>query len=107
MVTGEGHLSASGRRDDVAVVVEYRRDRRLERHGIDLYTRVTVAQRVFHQGGRVRVRGPSGPLEVSVAAGLREGTVLRLRGGGLPGRPERGSLYVELRRRARRRPQTP
>ena len=68
------------------------------RSGADLLhdTHVTVADAAL--GTTVRLTAPAGPVKVSVPAGTQPGTVLRLRGHGLPryGARGHGDLYVNL-----------
>lgn len=68
------------------------------RSGADLWhdMHVTVADAAL--GTTVRLEAPAGPVKVSVPAGAQPGTVLRLRGRGLPryGAHGRGDLNVSL-----------
>lgn len=67
---------------------------------LDVSYRLSVSRDVLDQGGRVRVAvlGPSGPetYRVTIPAGTRPGTRLRLAGRGAGFAPDRGDLYLEV-----------
>ena len=69
-----------------------------ERVGQDLVTVLDVPVALALLGGEVEVETLDGPRELKVPAGTRAGSVLRLRGAGLPnlGRRGRGDLVVHV-----------
>ncbi len=96
---GQGHAGPrGGPPGDLVVTLEVQDDPRFLRHGDDL---VYDAQLSFSQaalGADVRVPTPWGEETVEVPPGTQAGTVLRLRGRGLPalGSGKKGDLHVRL-----------
>lgn len=96
-VSGRGHAGAhGGPAGDLYVIVRVAADKRFERHGDDLLARVDVRFTDAALGTSVEVDTLDGPEPLNIEAGTQPGTVLRLRGKGLPqlrGR-RRGDLHV-------------
>ena len=96
---GQGHAAArGGQAGDLLVTLEVEDDPRFVRHGDEL---VYDAQLSFSQaalGATITVPTPWGDETVEVAPGTQAGTVLRLRGKGLPhlGSGKKGDLHVRL-----------
>ncbi len=89
--------AVTGRTVHVDVVVEP--DPLLEREGLDLRVRVPLTLRELLEGASVRVPTLKGSRALAIPAGTRPGTVLRVRGRGLPapsGRRAPGDLFVEV-----------
>ncbi len=63
--------------------------------GKDVYLDLPVAPWEAALGAKVKVPTPSGPVDLKIPKGSRQGQKLRLRGRGLPGKPP-GDLYVVL-----------
>ncbi len=74
----------NGPRGDVYVVIEVEEDHRFAREGADLYYElpVTYAQAVL--GDRVEVPTVLGSTEIHIPGGTQSGTMIRVRGEGLP-----------------------
>ena len=99
-VRGEGENGINGGPPgDLYVVLTVEADKTFRRQGQDLlYTQsVTFAQAAL--GHRVQVPGLDAPLTLEVPKGIQSGTVLRIRGEGMPmlGRQQRGDLMVEVK----------
>jgi molecular chaperone DnaJ len=74
----------SGPRGDVYVVLEVQEDERFVRDGTHLYYELPVTYSQAVLGDRVTVPTVLGTAEVEIPAGTQSGTLLRLRGEGLP-----------------------
>ncbi len=83
---------------DLLVEVEVGEHRHFTRRGDDIHLDLPVSLTEAVLGGRVEAPTPAGPVMVSVPKGSNTGTVLRLRGRGVP-RPDgsRGDVYATLR----------
>ena len=98
-VSGRGHAGAlGGPAGDLYVLVNVEEDRRFERHGDDLITKLDVPFTDAALGGSLPVPTIEGEEEVEVSPGTQPGAILRLRERGLPslrGR-RRGDLHVVM-----------
>jgi DnaJ-class molecular chaperone len=83
---------------DLLVEVEVGPHRHFSREGDDIHLELPVSLTEAVLGGRVEAPTPTGPVAVTVPKGSNTGTVLRLRGRGVP-RPDgsRGDAYATLR----------
>jgi molecular chaperone DnaJ len=83
---------------DLYVRIRVQPHDRFERHGDDLVLRVPLALTQAVLGGVVELETFDGPVTVEVAPGTQSGSVVRLRGKGVPavGSGRRGDLLVEL-----------
>jgi molecular chaperone DnaJ len=83
---------------DLFVIVRIAPDPRFAREGPHLWWQETIAVPDAVLGTTLEVPTLDGPATVTVPAGTQPGTVLRLRGKGLPefGRTRRGDLHVRL-----------
>ena len=99
-VAGEGHAGPfGGARGDLIVSTRVHEDPRYVRKGDNLYCEVPLALVEAVLGGKVRVRGIDGVVDLVVPAGTQSGQAFRLRGKGvrrLTGEG-RGDLYVTAR----------
>lgn len=99
-VPGEGHTGPfGGARGDLIVSARVHDDPRYVRKGDNLYCEVPLTLPEAVLGGKVRVRGIDGVVDLSVPAGTQSGQSFRLRGKGvrrLTGEG-RGDLYVTTR----------
>ena len=98
-VRGAGHAGFRGsERGNAFVLVRVRRDSRFVRDGDDLHTFVRLTMTDAALGATVEAPGIPDPVEVDVPAGTQPGTVVVLRGRGLPALrgARRGDLHVAL-----------
>jgi molecular chaperone DnaJ len=98
-LTGRGHAGErGGPRGDLYVLVRVAEDERFLRDGNDLVTVVDVPAPAAALGSTVSVATLEGDEEIDVPAGTQPGTVVTLRGRGMPsiGRGRRGDQRVVL-----------
>jgi molecular chaperone DnaJ len=98
-LTGRGHAGErGGQPGDLYVLVRVAEDQRFLRDGSDLVTVVDVPAPAAALGTRVKVPTLEGEEEVEVRPGTQPGTVVVLRGRGMPtlGRGRRGDQRVVL-----------
>ena len=98
-LSGRGHAGErGGPAGDLYVVVHVREDERFLRDGNDLVTVVDVPAPAAALGTTVRAPTLDGEEEIAVPAGTQPGTVVTLRGRGVPslGRGRRGDQQVVL-----------
>ncbi|MBX6376628.1 MAG: J domain-containing protein [Acetobacteraceae bacterium] len=83
---------------DLLVELEVGGHHRFTRRGDDIHLELPVSITEAVLGAKVEVPTPAGPVRVTVPPGSNTGTVLRLRGRGVP-RPDgtRGDAFAELR----------
>jgi molecular chaperone DnaJ len=96
-LTGKGGAGArGGQSGNLYVLVSVAPDPRFERHGDELVTTVDVPFTDAALGGAVTVPTLEGETELELKAGTQPGTIVHLRGKGLPGlgRRKRGDLHV-------------
>ena len=98
-LAGQGGASVGGGpAGDLLLKIKLRPEPGLEVQGDDLIieTKISAARAVV--GGHLSVDTPEGPLVVNVAPGTQNGTLLRIRGKGLPKKDDsRGDLKIRLR----------
>lgn len=99
-IPGRGMASAidGGQPGDLFVVVRTAPDPRFERRGADLWRRETVEVPDAVLGAELDVPTLDGHVRTSIPSGTQPGTVLRLRGKGLPefGTGRRGDLFLTI-----------
>jgi len=96
---GQGAVGPrGGPAGDLLVGFEIADDGRFQRHGDDLVYDLPVSFSQAALGTQVEVVSPSGSVSVDVQPGTQTGTILRLRGHGLPrlGGAGRGDLLVRI-----------
>ena len=98
-VRGEGHAAARGGiSGDLLVIIEEQPHPQLKRQGSDLfYTRVlSVTDAIL--GTEIQIPTLDGPYKMKIDSGTQSGTVLRLRGRGMPAGNSygKGDLYVKI-----------
>lgn len=96
---GEGAAGPrNGPRGDLIVAVEVEEDPRFERHGDDLVYDLAISFSQAALGAEVTVPSPWGPTAVRIPPGIQSGTVLTLKGRGLPSlsHGRRGDLHVRV-----------
>jgi len=94
---GQGEAGPrNGPGGDLLVMIDVKEDERFERHGDDLAYDLPVSFSMAALGGTVTVPTPYGNEQVKVPAGLQSGTILRLKGKGLPrlGHDGHGDLNI-------------
>jgi molecular chaperone DnaJ len=97
---GQGGAGAhTGEAGDLHVVVEVEDLPGFERHGRDLVTEVALGPGRAALGGKITVPTLAGKATLTVPAGVQEGTLLRMKGKGLPPLHggSRGSQFVRVR----------
>jgi molecular chaperone DnaJ len=100
-ITLRGQGSA-GRRNgptgDLLVMIEIKEDERFERQGDDLYFDVALSFSEAALGTSITIPSPYGEESVAMPAGIQAGTVLRLKGKGLPrlGQSGHGDLNIRV-----------
>ena len=96
---GHGHAGPrAGPAGDLVVTLEVEEDPRFVRHGDDLVHDVQLSFSQAAMGAEVLVPSPWGDEQVKVEPGTQAGTILRLRGRGLPhlGSGKKGDLHVRI-----------
>ncbi|MEX0992621.1 MAG: molecular chaperone DnaJ [Solirubrobacterales bacterium] len=96
-ISGRGHAGGrGGPPGDLYVAVRVTADSRFERHGDDLLTKVDLPFTDAALGKTLEVDTLDGPEQIEIKPGTQPGSVIRLRGRGLPslrGR-RRGDIHV-------------
>jgi molecular chaperone DnaJ len=99
-IPGEGHAGPfGGPPGDLIVIARVHADPRYTRKGDNLYCEVHLSLIEAVLGGRIKVRGLDGTVDLAIPPGTQSGQVFRLRGKGvrrLAG-DGRGDLYVTAR----------
>ena len=99
-IQGEGHAAKNnGINGDLLVVIEEQEHPNLKREGSNLYYTKIISLPDAILGAEVEIPCLDGPYKVKVDAGTQSGTVVRLRGKGLPtvnGYGGIGDLYVKF-----------
>lgn len=94
---GQGHAGPRGASaGDLIVAIEVADDPRFVRHGDDLVYDLPLSFSQAALGADVEVPTPYGPEKIKVSPGTQSGTLLRLKGRGLPhlGQSGKGDLHV-------------
>ena len=98
-VTGNGHAGiAGGPAGDLYVGISVEPAEEFDRRGQDLFTVLDVSMSQAALGAELEIEGLDGPEGISLEPGTESGTVVRIKGGGVPNvnRRGRGDLYVTL-----------
>ena len=98
-LTGEGEVGpGGGPAGDLYVEIEERKHPTFERHGVDLHAAVPVPMTAAALGTSLKVETLDGPVDIDVKPGTQSGTVISLRGRGVPRlrSNSRGDLHVQL-----------
>lgn len=94
---GEGEAGVrGGARGDLYVVVHVRPHPVFQRRGKDLLCSVSISISQAALGDEVEIPTLQGPLSHPVPAGVQPGTVITLKGKGMPDARGRGDLHVRL-----------
>lgn len=81
---------------DALVEISIRPHRFFTRHGNDIHLDLPVTVAEAALGARIKVPTPSGPVMLAVPKGSNTGTILRLKGKGVPGSNGPGDQLVKL-----------
>ena len=99
-IQGEGHAAKNnGINGDLLVVIEEQEHPNLRREGNNLYYTKVISLPDAILGGEAEIPCLDGPYKVKIDAGTQSGTVVRLRGKGMPtvnGYGGTGDLYVKF-----------
>ena len=99
-IQGEGHAAKNnGINGDLLVVIEEQEHPNLRREGNNLYYTKIISLPDAILGGEAEIPCLDGPYKVKIEAGTQSGTVVRLRGKGMPtvnGYGGTGDLYVKF-----------
>ncbi|MBI1723242.1 MAG: molecular chaperone DnaJ [Gemmatimonadetes bacterium] len=96
---GQGHAGPrGGPAGDLIVMLEVEEDPRFQRHGDDLVYDLPLSFSQSALGAEVVIPTPYGDEKVKVSSGTQAGTILRLKGRGLPhlGSASKGDLHVRV-----------
>ena len=97
---GAGHAAKNnGINGDLLIVIEEQEHPEFQRDGKDLYHTHVISLPDAILGGEIEVPGLDGTYRIKVDAGTQSGTIVRLKGRGLPGMNGYGGpgdLYVKL-----------
>jgi molecular chaperone DnaJ len=98
-VAGSGHVGRGGGTDgDLYVAISVEPSLAFDRRGQDLFTILDVPLTLVVLGGEVEIQTLDEPERIRLDPGTESGTVMRLKGRGVPnlGRRGRGDLYVTI-----------
>jgi molecular chaperone DnaJ len=98
-VAGNGHAGiAGGPAGDLYVGISVEPAEEFDRRGQDLFTVLDVSMAQAALGAELEIEGLDGPERIGLEPGTESGTVVRIKGGGVPNvnRRGRGDLYVTL-----------
>jgi molecular chaperone DnaJ len=98
-VAGNGHAGlAGGPPGDLYVGISIEPSEEFDRRGQDLFTVLDVSMTQATLGAELEIGGLDGPERIELESGTESGTVVRIKGGGVPNlnRRGRGDLYVTL-----------
>ena len=93
---GQG-LAAGGKAGDVLITVSIAPHPLFERDGNDLRIELPVTLYEAVLGGKVRVPTLGSAVELSIPKNTSSGRTFRLKGKGLPGKPDAGDLFVTIK----------
>lgn len=100
-IRGEGHSAKKGGvNGDLLLLIQEEEHKMFKREGSDLLTNKTISIAEAINGGDIDVMTLAGPAKIRIDAGTQSGTVVKMRGKGLPAVSGYGSgtgdLYVKL-----------
>lgn len=100
-VRGEGHAAKKGGvNGDLLLLVQEEPHKFFKRDGINLLTNKTISIAQAINGGEIDIMTLGGPAKMKIEAGTQSGTVVKMRGMGLPAVSGYGSgtgdLYVKI-----------
>ena len=97
-VAGEGEAVKGGRSGDLYLTVRMKRHPKFEREGFDVHSEEELSFPQAALGTKIDVSTLDGDVSLKIPAGTQSGTVMRLRGKGVPflKRTGRGDHYVTV-----------
>ena len=97
-VSGEGEAPVRGARGDLYVFIDVADHEHFERDGVDIYVRLSVSFSEASLGAKLTVETLHGDERINLPAGTQSGTMMRLRGKGVPRlhKGSRGDHYVTI-----------
>jgi molecular chaperone DnaJ len=98
-LTGQGEVGpGGGPAGDLYVEIEERKHATFERHGVDLHAAVPMPMTAAALGTSLKLETLDGPIDIEVKAGTQSGTIIPVRGKGVPRlrSNNRGDLLVHL-----------
>ncbi|MEK9130934.1 MAG: J domain-containing protein, partial [Patescibacteria group bacterium] len=95
-VRGEGEAIKGGASGDLLLRVHVAPDRRFDRDGATIFSRLEIGFTQAALGATVDVETVDGPVELKIPAATQSGTEFRLRGKGVPHRGGRGDHLVSV-----------
>jgi curved DNA-binding protein len=95
-LAGQGQAGHGGRRSDLLLEIEYKPHGEFEVDGRNVLYTVSLAPWDAALGTTVSVPTLGGPVDLRIPVDSDTGRKLRLRGRGLPGKPEAGDQIVEI-----------
>jgi len=95
---GKGMPGRNGPPGDMLVEIDVRPHRFFTREGDDIHLELPVSLTEAALGARVEAPTPTGPVALRVPKGSNTGTMLRLKGKGVPSaKKEAGDMFVKLK----------
>lgn len=100
-VRGEGHAAKKGGvNGDLLLLIQEEPHKLFKRDGMNLFTNKTISVAQAIKGGEIDIMTLNGPAKLKIDSGTQSGTVVKMRGKGLPAvngyGTGTGDLYVQL-----------
>lgn len=93
---GEGEAIKSGQAGDLYVRLHVRRDKRFERHGMDIHSKMTIGFTQAALGDMIEVETVDGSVELKIPEATQSNSQFRLRGKGVQHGRGRGDHIVHV-----------
>ena len=95
---GKGGIGVNGAPDgDLLLTVQFEQHERYDPDGSNLQMVVPLTVLEAIEGAKIKIPTPDGPIRVNIPAGTDSGTVMRIKGRGLPkAKGKRGNLHLIL-----------
>ncbi len=96
-LSGQGQAGVNDAANgDLYIEIQYQQTEQLRVEGTDVYLTVPISPWEAALGEQITVKTPAGELAVKIPANTQTGKQLRLKGKGIPAKPE-GNLYLVLK----------
>jgi len=95
-MTGNGETIENGRPGDLYIKIHVRRHPHLRKEGFNLVTDLAIRLSEALLGSTRTLQTLDGEIELKIPNGSNTGTILRVKGKGVPHASKRGDLYVRL-----------